>query len=232
MDWMKTIGLIGGMSWESTAEYYRILNTLIKQRLGGLHSAKLLLYSVDFAEIERLQRQGEWEQAGTQLEGIAKILESAGADVILLGTNTMHKVAGKIIDSISVPFLHICDSVSQEIVPKKLDAVGLLGTRYTMEQAFYRDKLQNNGLKVIIPEKEACAQVNRIIFEELCLGKVERKSAETMTSIVDHMIQQGARGLILGCTELSMLSKFMDLQIPVFDTTQIHCQSAVDFALA
>ena len=229
---MKTIGLIGGMSWESSAEYYRTLNTLMKERLGGLHSAKLILHSVDFAEIESLQRNNEWEKAGEQLAKIAQNLEVAGADVILLATNTMHKIAEQISSAISLPFLHIGDAVSRAITLEKLDTVGLLGTRYTMEQDFYRARLQSHGLKVIVPDFAGREELNRIIFEELCLGKVEKKSAQALSSMVGDMEAQGARGLILGCTELGMLSEMSQFKIPVFDTTQIHCKAAVDFVLA
>ena len=229
---MKTIGLIGGMSWESTANYYRDINERIKQRLGGLHSARILLYSVDFQEIERLQHQGRWDEAGEQLGDIARRLEGAGADVVALCTNTMHKVAPAIEAALRVPFLHIADPTAQAVKQAGIGRIGLLGTRFTMEEDFYRGRLvQRHGLDVVVPDPAERETVHRVIYDELCLGKVEERSRRAYRDIIAHLVERGAEGVILGCTEIAMLVSPADSPVPLFDTTQLHAVSAVDFAL-
>ena len=229
---MKTIGLIGGMSWESTANYYRDINERVKQRLGGLHSARILLYSVDFQEIERLQHQGRWDEAGEQLGDIARRLEGAGADVVALCTNTMHKVAPAIEAALRVPFLHIADPTAQAVKQAGIGRIGLLGTRFTMEEDFYRGRLvQRHGLDVIVPDPAERETVHRVIYDELCLGKVEERSRQAYRDIIAHLVERGAEGVILGCTEIAMLVSPADSPVPLFDTTQLHAVSAVDFAL-
>ena len=229
---MKTIGLIGGMSWESTANYYRDINERVKQRLGGLHSARILLYSVDFQEIERLQHQGRWDEAGEQLGDIARRLEGAGADVVALCTNTMHKVAPAIEAALRVPFLHIADPTAQAVKQAGIGRIGLLGTRFTMEEDFYRGRLaQKHGLEVIVPDAAERDIVHRVIYDELCLGKVEGSSRQAYLEIIAHLVERGAEGVILGCTEIAMLVSPADSPVPLFDTTQLHAVSAVDFAL-
>ena len=229
---MKTIGLIGGMSWESTANYYRDINERVKQRLGGLHSARILLYSVDFQEIERLQHQGRWDEAGEQLGDIARRLEGAGADVVALCTNTMHKVAPAIEAALRVPFLHIADPTAQAVKQAGIGRIGLLGTRFTMEEDFYRGRLvERHGLDVIVPEPAERETVHRVIYDELCLGKVEERSRQAYRDIIAHLVERGAEGVILGCTEIAMLVSPADSPVPLFDTTQLHAVSAVDFAL-
>ena len=229
---MKTIGLIGGMSWESTANYYRDINERVKQRLGGLHSARILLYSVDFQEIERLQHQGRWDEAGEQLGDIARRLEGAGADVVALCTNTMHKVAPAIEAALRVPFLHIADPTAQAVKQAGIGRIGLLGTRFTMEEDFYRGRLvQRHGLDVIVPDPAERETIHRVIYDELCLGKVEERSRRAYRDIIAHLVERGAEGVILGCTEIAMLVSPADSPVPLFDTTQLHAVSAVDFAL-
>ena len=229
---MKTIGLIGGMSWESTANYYRDINERVKQRLGGLHSARILLYSVDFQEIERLQHQGRWDEAGEQLGDIARRLEGAGADVVALCTNTMHKVAPAIEAALRVPFLHIADPTAQAVKQAGIGRIGLLGTRFTMEEDFYRGRLvQRHGLDVIVPDAAERETAHRVIYDELCLGKVEERSRQAYRDIIAHLVERGAEGVILGCTEIAMLVSPADSPVPLFDTTQLHAVSAVDFAL-
>lgn len=229
---MKTIGLLGGMSWESTVPYYRRINERVRQRLGGLHSARILLYSVDFAEIERLQREARWREAGTLLAGAARSLEAAGADLLLLCTNTMHKVAPAIEAAVSIPLLHIADPTATHIRQLGLRTVGLLGTRFTMEQDFYRARLEStHGLQVVIPELGDREQVHRVIYEELCLGVVAEDSRRAYRAVIGRLAQRGAQGVILGCTEIALLISPADTPIPLFDTTLIHADSAVDLAL-
>lgn len=228
---MKTIGLIGGMSWESTVEYYRIINEEVKARLGGLHSADCLLYSVDFAGIEQCQQTGRWEEAGRILAQAAKRLEQGGADFIILCTNTMHKVAETIKEAVSIDFLHIADATAAEIEKAGLQRVGLLGTRYTMEQEFYRERLESRGLQVLIPREEDRLLVNNIIFQELCLGEIKPGSRREMQRIIKDLVSRGAEGVILGCTEIPLLVKKEDTAVPLFDTTRIHAVKAVDAAL-
>lgn len=228
---MRTLGLIGGMSWESTVPYYRTINELIKQALGGLHSAKMVIYSVDFYEIEQLQAQGDWEKAGQILGEAAQSLNRAGAEVIIVCTNTMHKVADAIESIGGLPLLHIADATAKSIRPQGLTRIGLLGTRFTMEQTFYRQRLEAQGIEVLTPNEADRAIVHRIIYGELCLGKIVDSSREEYRRIIRQLEQQGAEGIILGCTEITLLVGPQDASVPVFDTTAIHAQAAAAFAL-
>jgi aspartate racemase len=230
---MKTIGLIGGMSWESTIPYYRVINDTIKQTLGGLNSAKLVLYSINFYEIERLQHSGDWAAAGKLLADAARSLEMAGADFIVLCTNTMHKVAPDIEAAVKIPLFHIADPTANAIKHAGFSRVGLLGTRFTMEQDFYRQRLiERHGLSVLIPNQENRDCVHRIIYEELCLGKILPESRDNYRSIMAELVEQGAEAIILGCTEISLLVHSHDAEVPLFDTTYIHAVSAAQYALA
>ncbi|MGN7410284.1 aspartate/glutamate racemase family protein [Sporosarcina sp. SAFN-010] len=228
---MKIIGLIGGMSWESSAEYYRIINEEVKKRLGGLHSAKCLLYSVDFEEIERFQTNGEWENAGEKLGDAASSLEKAGAEFILICTNTMHKVVDTIQSKINIPILHIADATAEQINKQEITNIGLLGTRYTMEQDFYKSRIESKGINVIVPNTEEREIVNKIIFDELCLGKIHQESRDYYKSVIQNLIMSGAQGIILGCTEIGLLIKPGDSEVPLFDTTYIHALEAVNLSL-
>ncbi|WP_272971768.1 aspartate/glutamate racemase family protein [Comamonas terrigena] len=229
---MKTIGLLGGMSWESTIPYYRHINEAAKARLGGLHSAKVVLYSVDFAEIERLQHQGDWEAAGALLANAAQALERAGADVIVLCTNTMHKVAPAIEAAVAIPLLHIADPTAAEIRQAGLSRIGLLGTRFTMEQDFYRGRLvEKHGIEVLVPDQEDRDLVHRVIYEELCLGRVEDASRQAYRDVMRRLVARGAQGIILGCTEISLLVGQQDASVPLFDTTAIHAAAAAEWGL-
>jgi len=229
---MKTIGLIGGMSWESTVEYYRIINREVSRRLGGFHSAKILMYSVEFGEIECLMREGRWEEIGGHVATIAETLERGGAEVILLCTNTVHKVASWIESAAGIPFLHIADATGEEISRKGLKKVGLLGTRYTMEEDFYRNRLAEKfGLSVLIPPDEKRGIINDVIFNELCQGVIKQSSKGQFMEVIRELVTLGAEGIILGCTEIPMLIKEEDSPIPLFDTTSIHALRAVDYAL-
>lgn len=230
---MKTIGLIGGMSWESTIPYYRHLNEAVKTHLGGLHSAKLVLFSVDFHEIERLQQRGDWDQAGRLLANAAQALERAGAELLVLCTNTMHKVAPAIEQAVGIPLLHIADPTAAAIRAAGLDTVGLLGTRFTMEQAFYRERLeQRHGIRVLIPNEAQRQDVHRIIYEELCLGQVREESRQIYRRIIASLVAQGAQAVILGCTEIGLLVGAADASVPLFDTTSLHARQAAAWALA
>ncbi len=230
---MKTIGLIGGMSWESTVPYYRQINEGVKDRLGGLHSAKLVLYSVDFHEIERLQHSGDWQAAGQVLGEAARSLERAGADFLVLCTNTMHKVAASIEAAVEIPLLHIADATGAEIRRAGHSVVGLLGTRFTMEQAFYRDRLRDSyGLQVLVPGEEDRQVVHRVIYDELCLGVTNAASRAEYRRIMSDLVSRGAQAIILGCTEISLLVGPQDASVPLFDTTAIHARAAVEEALA
>lgn len=230
---MKVIGLIGGMSWESTVPYYRQINETIKARLGGLHSARLILYSVDFHEIERLQHAGDWDAAGNLLANAARSLEAAGADFLVLCTNTMHKVAPAIEDAVRLRLLHIADPTGDAIKRAGFLCVGLLGTRFTMEQTFYRDRLQErHGLKVLIPGDEDREIVHRIIYDELCLGQIMPASRDAYRQIITALVAQGAEAIILGCTEISLLIGQDDADVPLFDTTEIHARHAAEWALS
>ncbi|WP_068963326.1 aspartate/glutamate racemase family protein [Desulfosporosinus sp. BG] len=228
---MKTIGLIGGMSWESSSEYYRIINEEVKQRLGGLHSAKCILYSVDFEEIENCQRNGEWEEAAKILTDAARSLELAGADFIVICTNTMHKVANEIQSGIQILLLHIADVTAQQVLLSGIKSIGLLGTRYTMEQDFYKSILETQGIKVLVPKETDKVIVNTVIYNELCLGKIVDESRARYKRIIQDLIGQGANGIILGCTEIGLLVKPEDLPVPLFDTTLLHAKEAVNLAL-
>ena len=229
---MKTIGLIGGMSWESTIPYYRQINETIRERLGGLHSARVVLYSVDFYEIERLQRAGDWDSAGAILAEAARSLEAAGAAFLVLCTNTMHKVASHIEAAVNIPLLHIADPTAVEIKRAGYSTVGLLGTRFTMEQAFYRDRLsEHHGLRVVVPETEDRAVVHRIIYEELCRGIVKPESRSEYRRVMKSLATQGVQAIILGCTEISLLVDQQDSDVPLFDTTAIHARMAAEESL-
>lgn len=229
---MKTIGLIGGISWESSGEYYRLINETIKEKLGGLHSAKCILYSVDFAEIEILQRQNKWAEAAKILIEAARSLENGGADFLVICANTMHKVADDIQAKVHIPLLHIADVTAQQVVEKGIHRVGLLGTRYTMEEDFYKDRLRKKfALDVLIPNAEDRLLVHRVIFEELVLGKILQSSKEQFTRVMERLIGEGAEGIILGCTEIGMLIQSGDCRVPLFDTTKIHAIAAVEYAL-
>ena len=228
---MKTIGLIGGMSWESTIPYYRQINDLIKVRLGGLHSAKLVLYSVDFHDIERMQRDGDWDAAGAMLAEAGQALERAGADFLVLCTNTMHKVAGDIEAAVSIPLLHIADPTAEAITGTGKRTVGLLGTRFTMEQDFYRERLEQHGLSVITPSEDDREIIHRIIFDELCLGYIRGSSREEYRRIMASLADEGAEAIILGCTEISLLVDSTDSRVPLFDTMTLHARRAAERAL-
>lgn len=229
---MKTIGLMGGMSWESTMPYYREINEAVKRALGGLHSAKLILYSVDFHEIERLQHAGDWAAAGALLAGVAQTLERAGADALVLCTNTMHKVAPAIEAAVQIPLLHIADPTAQAIRHAGHTTVGLLGTRFTMEQDFYRQRLeQDHGLTVLTPSADDRALVHQIIYDELCLGQVKPSSRATYLRVIDTLRDQGAQAIILGCTEIGLLIEPQHCPLPLFDTTRLHAHSAAAWAL-
>ncbi|KXI45073.1 aspartate racemase, partial [Bacillus cereus] len=227
---MKTIGLIGGMSWESTSEYYRIINEEIKERLGGLHSAKCLINSVDFEEIERCQSSGDWDGAGEILGNAAYSLQKGGADFIIICTNTMHKVVGKIKAKIDIPVLHIADATAKEIKRKDIQKVGLLGTKYTMEQDFYKSRIEEHDIKIIVPSGTNREKVNEVIYTELCLGKIVVQSREYYKRVIEELVQEGAQGIILGCTEIGLLIKQENVSVPIFDTTHIHAIEAVKVA--
>ncbi|MFF4294392.1 aspartate/glutamate racemase family protein [Streptomyces vinaceus] len=228
---MKTIGLLGGMSWESTAEYYRLLNELTRDRLGGLHSARCVLYSVDFADIEHLQAEGRWAEAGEVLAEAGRRLEAAGADLVLICTNTMHKVADRVQDALSVPLLHLADATADAVKGAGLTRVGLLGTAFTMEQEFYRGRLAASGLEVCVPDAEGRALVHRVIYEELCRGVVREESRAAYQAVIQELVAAGAQGIILGCTEIELLIGAGDSPVPVFPTARIHAEAAVEAAL-
>jgi len=229
---MKTIGMIAGMSWESSLEYYRLVNEGVKARLGGLHSAKCVLVSVDFAEIEVLQRESRWDEATQAMIDVARQVQAGGADFLLICTNTMHKMAEQVQASIDIPLLHIADAAAKAIKARGLRKVGLLGTRFTMEENFYRGRLaEKYGLEVLIPDEKDRAIVHHVIYEELVLGKIVPASKLEYQRIIENLIQQGAEGIILGCTEIGLLVKDEDSRVPLFDTTSIHALAAVEMAL-
>lgn len=228
---MKTVGLIGGMSWESTVTYYQVINETVKAELGGLHSAKILMYSVDFDEIERCQSSGDWKRSARILADAARTLEKAGADFIVICTNTMHKVAPEISESVSIPLLHIAEVTARKLKEAGIATVGLLGTSYTMTQPFYMDVLTENGISVLVPEGEMIRSVNAIIFNELCVGIVRDASRETLLTAIHQLQRRGAQGIILGCTELGLLVGENDVDLPVFDTALIHAREAALEAL-
>jgi aspartate racemase len=229
---MRTIGLLGGMSWESSAEYYRLLNEGVRDRLGGLHSARCVLYSVDFAEVERMQVDGRWDDAAALLVAAGQALARAGADFVVLCTNTMHKVADRLAAELPVPLLHLADTTADAVRAAGLDTVGLLGTAFTMEQDFYRDRLASHGLKVLVPEPADRRLVHAVIYEELCLGIVNESSRAAYREVIARLVEAGAQGVILGCTEIELLIGQADSPVPVFPTTRLHAQAAVDRALA
>ena len=230
---MQTIGLLGGMSWESTVTYYTLINRGVRERLGGLHSAELVLYSVEFAEIERLQDSGEWEKAGRLLAAAAQKVEGAGAKALLICTNTMHKVAPRVEAAITIPLLHIADATGRVITEKRMKKVGLLGTRFTMEDDFYKGRLTERfGIEVVIPNREERELVHRVIYDELCCGIIKDASRNAYAEIVARLGQQGAETVILGCTEISLLIQEKHADLPLLDTTAIHAGEAVRFALS
>lgn len=228
---MKTIGLIGGMSWESTVPYYQIINEEVKNRLGGLHSAKIILYSVEFDEIEKCQSSGDWDKSAMILGNAAKGLEAAGADLILICTNTMHKVVPQIASMVHIPIIHIADATADELEKCHINRIALLGTKYTMTQDFYKQKLIDRGLDVMIPEDEDIEVINSIIFHELCVGEIKDSSRKKFQQVIDKLREKGAEGVILGCTEIGLLIHQSDSSLPIFDTTQIHAKHAVEIAL-
>lgn len=228
---MKILGLLGGMSWESTQTYYRLINQKVKQQRGGLHSAKLVLYSVDFAEIEALQHQGDWQATADILVSAAQSVESAGADVLLVCTNTMHKVADQIEQAINIPLLHIADATANVLKEDGITQVGLLGTQFTMEQTFYRERLEQQGIQVLIPTESERAFVHSVIYQELCLGIIKAESKATYLEIVSSLAKRGAQGVILGCTEIGLLIQSSDTHVKLYDTTEIHADQAVKFSL-
>jgi aspartate racemase len=229
---MRILGLIGGLSWESTVPYYSLINQSVKQRLGGLHSARLILYSLDFHDMERLMRAGDWDGAGAVLAAAARSLESAGAQALVLCTNTLHKVAGTIEAAVGIPLLHIIDATAEEIVRAGFSTVGLLGTRFTMEHPFYSERLEAYGLKVLTPDQADRDTLHRMILEELCLGQLLERSREHCQRIMRALVAHGAQAIILGCTELSALIGAADATVPLFDTTGIHARKAAQWALA
>ena len=228
---LKTIGLIGGMSWESTVTYYKIINETVKEKLGGLHSAKCILYSVDFQEIEECQANGNWEKSGEILGEAANNLEKAGADFIVICTNTMHKVVNQIKEKISIPILHIAEMTAEKILEKGLKNIALLGTKYTMEQDFYKSKLIEKEINVIIPDKNDIEIINKVIYDELCLGIINSNSKKKFLEIVDKLRNKGAEGIILGCTEIGLLIKNEDTDVPLFDTAIIHAEQAAIYSI-
>ena len=228
---LKTIGLIGGMSWESTVTYYKIINETVKEKLGGLHSAKCILYSMDFQEIEECQANGNWEKSGEILGEAANNLEKAGADFIVICTNTMHKVINQIKEKISIPILHIAEMTAEKILEKGLKNIALLGTKYTMEQDFYKSKLIEKGINVIIPDKNDIEIINKVIYDELCLGTINSNSKKKFLEIVDKLRSKGAEGIILGCTEIGLLIKNEDTDVPLFDTAVIHAEEAAIYSI-
>ncbi|SHG18401.1 aspartate/glutamate racemase family protein [Ornithinibacillus halophilus] len=228
---MKTIGLIGGMSWESTAEYYRLINQLVNKKLGNLHSAKCILYSVDFEGIERYQTLGQWDKAGEELAEVGVNLENAGADFILICTNTMHKVIEQIEGKVNIPILHIADATAELINQQGLQKIGLLGTKYTMEQDFYKSRIEEKEIEVITPAKAEREMINDIIFHELCHGEIRESSRKNYINVIERLIEQGAEGIILGCTEIGLLIKPEHSRVPLFDTTEIHARKAVEEAI-
>lgn len=228
---MKTIGLIGGLSWESSLEYYRLINEGVKQRLGGLHSAKSLLYSFDFAQVEALQHEGKWDEATQMMIAAAQSLEKGGADFIIICSNTMHKMAEAIERSSQLPLLHIADATAKKIVEQNIKTVGLLGTKFTMEEDFYPRRLAEHGLKVLIPNAADRLTVHNIIYNELCLGKIRPESKHCYQEVIKRLVAEGAEAIILGCTEIMLLVQQPDSAVQLFDTTAIHAEAAVDLAI-
>ncbi|ATZ73941.1 aspartate/glutamate racemase [Idiomarina sp. X4] len=228
---MRTVGIIGGMSWESTSTYYRRLNQLINERLGGLHSAEILLASVDFAPIEGMQSRGDWDAAGSALVTKAQQLEKAGADSIVIATNTMHKVAPEIEAAVSIPLIHIVDALANHLKKNEIERAGLLGTRFTMQQPFYKERLEKQGIRVLIPNEDDSKTVDNIIFKELCRGQFTDDARKQYLKIIDDLSAKGAQGVILGCTEIGLLVQQEHSELPLFDTTEVHCQALVEWML-
>ena len=228
---MKTIGLIGGMSWESTAVYYSLINREVQKRLGGVHSARIVMVSVDFADLEELQRAGRWNEATKLMVDAGRTLARAGAELLLICTNTMHRMANEVEQGAGVPLLHICDPAARKAKAEGLSRVALLGTAYTMEQSFYKDRLRSHGLDVMVPGEADRAAVHRVIYEELVCGRIEQASRKSCREIIARLAARGAEGVVLGCTELPLLIKPEDSAIPLFDTTELHALAAVDLAL-
>lgn len=229
---MKTIGLIGGMSWESSSEYYRIINETVRERLGGLHSAECIMYSADFEQIENLQHQGKWEELTKLMLNFAQKLEGAGADFIVICTNTMHKMAEEVENNTNIPLLHIADATAGRIIDKGLGKLGLLGTNFTMEEDFFKKRLEEKyNIEVIIPSQNDREIIDSVIYHELCLGIIKQSSKKKYKEVINRLISDGADGVILGCTEIPLLVSQGDVEMPVFDTTTIHAKSAVEFAL-
>lgn len=229
---MKTIGLLGGMSWESTVSYYTGINEGVKKSLGGLHSAKIFLCSVDFDEIEKLQHKNDWDETAKILSHAAQSVEVAGADFLLICTNTMHKVAEKVQSSISIPLIHIADATAEELINNGVTRVGLLGTKFTMEQSFYKNRISEHyGIDVIVPKEEEQYMIHNVIYNELCLGKIKSESRAKFLEVIEDLYSQGAEAVILGCTEIALLVQQKHTQIPLYDTTQIHVSKAVSLAL-
>lgn len=228
---MKTIGLLGGMTWHSTALYYELINQGIQQRLGGLHSARIVMASVEFAEIARMQKENEWDRAAAMLADYAQKLKQAGADFIIIATNTMHIAAPQIQQSTNIPLLHIADATAQAILNQGFSSTGLLGTRFTMQMDYYKSRLQQKGLEVIVPDSDGIARVDQVIFEELCFGNIQDNSRNDYLAIIQDLSNKGAECVIEGCTEITLLVKQPDTPVKLFDTTAIHAQAVVDFAL-
>jgi len=229
---MKTIGLVGGISWESTLEYYRVINQYMKERLGGFHSGKVVLYSVDFAEVEVRQHQGKWDELTGLMIDAAQRVERAGAELLVICANTMHKMADDVQRNIRIPILHIGDVTAEAVKSRSIKKVGLLGTRFTMEQDFYKQRLiRKHGLEVIIPGEKEREDIHHILYNELCLGEIKERSKGTFRTIIAGLEARGAQGIILGCTEIPLLVSQEDYKIPLFDTTTLHARAAVDFAL-
>jgi aspartate racemase len=229
---LKTIGMIGGMSWESSAEYYRIINQGIHAKLGGVHSAKSVMYSVDFGEIEELQRENRWDEATQMMIDAARRVEAGGADFLIICTNTMHKMAEQVQANVKIPLLHIADATAEQIVAHGMKKVGLLGTRFTMEEDFYKGRLEKKfGLSVVIPNASEREIVHRVIYDELVIGVIKPSSRDQYRHIIDGLVREGVEGIILGCTEIGLLVKAEDSRVPLFDTTQIHAEAAVEWAV-
>jgi aspartate racemase len=229
---MKTIGMIGGMSWESSVEYYRLTNQAVRQRLGGVHSAKSVMVSVDFGEIEALQQSGRWNEAGSLMVQAARQVERGGADFLIICTNTMHRMADEVSRAISIPLLHIADATAEQVLARGFQRIGLLGTRFTMEEDFYRGRLESKfGLEVLVPEQTGRDLVHRVIYEELVVGKIDPESKKAYQQVIQQLAERGAQGVILGCTEIGLLVKEADSPLPLFDTTAIHAKAAVELAL-
>lgn len=228
---MRTIGLIGGMSWESTQTYYRLINQKVRDKLGGLHSAKLVLYSVDFSEIETLQHQGDWQRAAEVLCSAGRAVESAGAEFLVLCANTMHKIAPEIEQAIKIPFLHIADATARVLRDDGINCVGLLGTRFTMEQAFFRDRLEAHGIRIVVPDEPQRQYIHSVIYSELCRGVINPDSKSAFLNVIASLADRGAEGVILGCTEIGLLIRGSDTDVRLYDTAEIHAEQAVEFAL-